>query len=137
LRDLSHHLLSARDHTVSACELSAFFRNLSAFCHFIFRPTLPELRSDFFVQWRRRHPDRPPIFFHPNLMLDPDVFISFLPTFSILGGLPHLTALFERRSAGGAFKGLWTTGVTVLSAGWICLIMGTCWTPLKIRSSCR
>jgi len=52
-------------------------------------------------------------------------------------GLSQLITLFERRSAGDAFKGLWTTGVTVLSAGRICLNMDAYWTPLKTRSSCQ
>jgi len=49
----------------------------------------------------------------------------------------HLTTLIERLSAGGAFKGLWTTGVTVLSAGRTCLIIYTCMTFLKTKPSCR
>ena len=37
----------------------------------------------------------------------------------------------------GAFKGLWITGATVLSAGQISPIMRACWTTLKTKSSCR
>jgi len=81
--------------------------------------------SDFFAVWRRRH-------LQPNVRSG-FIFIGVLHS----RGSSDLTILFERRSAEDVFKGLWTTGVTVLSAGWICLILYICWTPLKTRPYCR
>ena len=122
-----------------SCLLFFFFsfRKLSAFYHFTFHPTLPELHRTFCGN----DADATPIalrFFHPKrFIVRSGCFHSILADVLHSWKSSNLTALFERRSAGDAFKGLWTTGVTVLFAGQISLIMDTCLTPLKTRSSCR
>jgi len=113
--------------------LPFFFRNLLVFCHLPFHPLSTRILFGAFYTMA----PTPPRSLRPQADVRPASFHFILTDALLSRGFVYLIILFGRRSAGDAYKGPWTTGVTALSAGRICLTMHTCMRTLKTKSSCR